>query len=362
MEIPFQITVPQDQIWQAVDRNVFGAWIQSNNDEANEFANNNYQLFSNCNKSLPLRFMNDNLPNQVPTSDITFWNPIFHRSTLKNTHVIETVDMFYKEHMQDTSRTCAILSGDWQVWIKLWNMVLSDKLKYGWMIPVPGEWHWTWHIIKAIYKLFYHTILLPFSQYIGFSSLDEEAVNFHYAEDFLTLVTLAVQQWISACLEAYRQRHNNFNPVLVTNWLHSIRKNKPVYELAYACIHYFIPYWQTRAAIKSNRADQMETWWRYWIHLFMATGKTNYSVMSIRFLWELHALHPTVKECYDLHRVVSLSGNKNSGLAYDHLNELVLMGIYIYYMLMLMIGEQVCKADEQITTNRTQNFLDKLGS
>ena len=199
-------------------------------------------------------------------------------------------------------------------------MVVQDPVKYNWMIPVPGEWHWTWHIIKGIYRMFYTTVLKPFSVILGFSSLDDEAVNFHYAEDFLEMVTIAIQKWIDSCLQNYSRHNNNFT---ITEWLHSIRRNKPAYELAYACIHYFIPYWETRAAIKANCAQDMDVWWRYWIHLFMATGKTNYSVMSIRFLWELKALHPTVRELYDQYRVVSLSGEKNSGIALDHMNEMV---------------------------------------
>jgi hypothetical protein len=36
------------------------------------------------------------------------------------------------------------------------------------------------------------------------------------------------------------------NPTLTpVQWLDSIISNQPAYELAYACIFYFIPYWVT---------------------------------------------------------------------------------------------------------------------
>ena len=323
VEVPFQLVVPTLDIWQLVDHHVFGAWIQSNNVEANQFANTNYNVFARRNKTVYLRFLNNHLIGGVPKSDVTFWKPIFHRSTLLNSDIQNTVDEFYKEHMKDTPRTCVVISGGWQVWVKLWNLVVNNPAKYKWMIPVPGEWHWTWHIIKGIYRLYFKTILFPFAKHTGFRTLDEEALNFHYAEDFLEMITIAIQKWIDLCLLDYAQRHNG--PILITNWLHSIRDNKSAYELAYTCIHYFIPYWETRAAIKANCAENMDIWWRYWIHLFLATGKTNYSVMSIRFLWELHAMHPTVRELYNQYRIVSLSGDDNSGLALDHLNELVIL-------------------------------------
>ena len=88
--------------------------------------------------------------------------------------------------------------------------------------------------------MYYDFILLPFSKMLGYRSLDKTVANFHYAEDFLEMVTIAIFLWVQ---KAYAKSQGN---ITITEWLHSIKKNRVAYELAYACIHYFIPYWLTR--------------------------------------------------------------------------------------------------------------------
>src|ERR1700761_6329806 len=112
------------------------------------------------------------------------------------------------------------------------------------MIPVPGEWHWTWHIIKGIFVLYYDSILLPCAKAMGYSTLDREAKNFHYAEDLLQIVTIGILGWIESCLPKLPAGFN------VIDWMHNLKQNKPLYEMVYACYYYFVPYWVTRAAIK----------------------------------------------------------------------------------------------------------------
>ena len=129
------------------------------------------------------------------------------------------------------------------------------------------------------------------------------------------MVTITVHNWITSCTQGFSGT--------VIDWLHSIKHNRHAYELAYACIHYFIPYWCTRAALKWNTMEDLQVWWRYWTHLFIATGKYNYSIMSIRYLWMLWALHPQVKALYDQHHVLSFSGEAGTGIPYDGVAEIV---------------------------------------
>ena len=76
---------------------------------------------------------------------------------------------------------------------------------------------------------FWKTILLPLSIILNYSTLNLTAEDFHYAEDFLQIVTLAIFKWCSKCME-------NIKINSPTDFLHSIRGNKPAYELTYALI------------------------------------------------------------------------------------------------------------------------------
>ena len=101
---------------------------------------------------------------------------------------------------------------------------------------VPGEWHWSWHILKGIFRKYHHTILWPLAKVMGYSSLDENVANFHYVEDFLEMVTIAIQKWVE-------ENYSKYPNKTIVEWLHSIKNtNRVGYELVYACIHYFIPY------------------------------------------------------------------------------------------------------------------------
>ena len=87
----------------------------------------------------------------------------------------------------------------------------------------------------AIFKIFGITILKLFADILGFSSLDLEANNFHYAENLLQIVAIVIMQQIKQCMQKIKIEN-------CTTWLHEIHNNKQAYELAYACIYYFIPY------------------------------------------------------------------------------------------------------------------------
>ncbi len=135
-------------------------------------------------------------------------------------------------------------------------------------------------------------------------------------------MTITISDWIAKCLDRLPTK------LSITNWLHSIKQNRIAYELAYACIHYFIPYFATRSALKWNLSTT-EKWWRYWTHLFMSTGKKNYSLLSLRFLWILKSLDPAIRDVYDKHNIFTFSGDERTGIALDGVVELVSITPYL---------------------------------
>lgn len=190
---------------------------------------------------------------------------------------------------------------------------VSSKI---WVIPVPGEWHWCWHILQGIFKIWGDYMFVPLSRTLNYLNLDVSARNFHYAEDFLQLVTLALIRLVSE-LTAF---HANCS---ITDLLTMYEQNSQVYQLVYLLSYYLCPYWLTRSAIKSGNSELINRMWRYWLHLFIATRKTNYTQLTIRFMWCMQCLHPQIVNIYNDHRVFSFSGEDSTGIAYDGVNELV---------------------------------------
>lgn len=321
MEVPHQLTgVTYENLWSDFDRNPFGKWLQPSPQWATNLANSNFQVFSARPHDRPLKFLYDGTPSFVPTSNVTFLPALPNLQTLTYEDIKIILNNFYNTWVKPFGRIFAIVSGDFQVWDRLFQLHRNNPEKYNWLIPVPGEWHWLWHILKGIYKMYYKTLLLPFSQILGYRSLDEKVLNFHYAEDLLQMVTIAIHKWIQESMQ-------NSN-LTVTQWLDRLQPNQPLYELVYACVFYFIPYWVTRAAIKWNKFADSLNWWRYWTHLFLAARKNNYCLMSIRFCMMLWSLHPDVRELYNNNRVISFSGDPGTGVPFDGICELVYISAY----------------------------------
>ena len=200
--------------------------------------------------------------------------------------VTRVLDSFWNQHIALSERIFSFVSVDQACFARVWGLKKLFPGKYSWIIPVPGEWHWTWHILQGIYRVWGTSMFLPLSCTLNYSTLDVTARNFHFAEDFLQLVTLAVIRIMSELMSF----HANCTPVQI---LAIYAKNLHVYELIHLLIYYLCPYWMTRSAIKSRNSTMINNMWRYWLHLFIATGKTNYTQLTIRFLWCMHKFAPS---------------------------------------------------------------------
>lgn len=202
-EIHISLDVRSENLWAPVNRADFGNWLQSNGDELVAFTHKNLSSFSSRSPHQQLKCLyQDQITGHVQLSDITYLKPLFNLQTLSYNDIEIVIDDFYQKYIVPTGRQFAVVVGDFQVWEKLFLLHVRQPVKYQWLIPMPGEWHWTWHIIIAIYKVYYDSILLPFAKLLGFLKLDPKAVNFHYAEDLLQMVTIAIHAWIVFCLAA----------------------------------------------------------------------------------------------------------------------------------------------------------------
>ena len=215
-----------------------------------------------------------------------------------------------------SERTFAFVSVDQACFALVWGLKKQFPRKFSWVIPVPGEWHWSWHILQAIYRMYGTYILLPLSRVLNYSNLDIKAQNFHFAEDFLQLVTIALIHFANELME-----HHAIDTA--TALLTMYADNSHVFELLNLLFYYLCPYWVTRSAIKSGNHVTINKMWQYWLHVFIAAQKTKYTQLTIRFLWILQSLHPDIVKIYNKHRVFSFSGEVNTGIPYDEVIELV---------------------------------------
>src|ERR1700728_3688783 len=155
VEVPDIVEVSASSLWKDVDRVVFGKWLCSSNDESLSWALKVWNKFDKRPKDKPLKECYRGTTSNVLKSDITILEPVVDRETLSYVDVQAVVDSLGEKYIFNSERTFAFLVGDQQVWIKLVLLKLRFPTQYHWMVPIPGGWHWTWHILKGIFLVYY---------------------------------------------------------------------------------------------------------------------------------------------------------------------------------------------------------------
>lgn len=226
VEILVEVEIHMDDLWTPIDKAQFRNWLQSTDNELVVDTNANWKLFSAHQKDKPLKLLYEGrAPDQVPKSDFIFLKPLIDLQTTSYDDIKANLEQFKAEYITAAGCQFAVVAGDFQVWDHLFQLHCKNPAEFGWLIPVLGEWHWTWHILKAIYQVYYTTILWPFAKLLGYHSLNIEADNFHYAEDFLEIVTLTTCKWINHCLLDHPGKS-------AIAWLEEIIENRIAYELS----------------------------------------------------------------------------------------------------------------------------------
>lgn len=306
------------ELWNLVEKADFVDFVSTDFDFAIEVAKNAWKGVKEVYKHTWLKFAHVDGTGCMKIGDLTILSPIIPCNTSTYKDVQEVLEKFFRKFVEGSERTFVFVNTDQACHALVWGLKMQFPSKFSWVVPVPGEWHWTWHILKGIFRIYGKSHFVPWSVQLNYSSLDVECKSFHYAEDFLQIVTLALVKFVKKLMKS----HQETDPLEL---LHMFHKHTTIYELIYMLIYYLCPYWFTRSAIKHGISAEMDKMWRYWLHLFICTRKWKYVQLTIRFLYILQSLHPSVAQLYNNFRVFSFSGEKGSGIPYDGLNELVMV-------------------------------------
>lgn len=307
---------PVETLLQPVDPVFFGHWIQNRADDVVLLANTCLTRLIKHPPSIPLKFAYTNSNSYVCKSDFIILPPEFDQTTKFRVDVVRTLANFHKEFIEPTGRTWAFCSGDQQTYAHLIAIKSQFPEKYKWVIPIVGEWHWTWHVLKGIFIVWGKYLILPLSQHLGLNKVDLEANNFHYAESILQTITIA-------CLKYMRFLMRIYNEKVPISLMHRLKPNSRVYELLYATIYYFGPYFIMRSALKFAKTEIIMQMWRYWLPLFVLTNKYNYAILTLRFTYMLHSFSEELADVFYQIRAFSFTGDAGSGIPIDGFNELV---------------------------------------
>ena len=318
-EIPRSLSIPAISLWKEYTKAAgvaFGNWLRMSDKDTINIANLTTTTIIGAIELGGLRFALEKGSSSINRAKMLILPPEINKSTAKYEDVAETLRKFFNAYIRGTSRTFALVSGDQQVFTLIWFLRLRFPTEFQWVVPIPGEWHWEWHILRGIFRLWGHYLLKPLSVILGYKNLDLTCKVFHYGEDFLEVVSIALCKWY----KVLQLKWPDHTPVQI---LHQIKPFSHAYELLYFFLWYVCPYWYTRAVLKVGNAAALTNMWRYWLHLFIATGKWKYAGLTIRFLWILDTINVDVKAVFDEFRTFSSSGAVGTGVAYDNMIEMV---------------------------------------
>lgn len=318
----FADPIPDSQpIWQEEDDDDFLDWCEMSFTIVNDIANNCYRALEDTVEEDQLKYTRYNPYSSIRRSDWVILPPQMGANVSSYDGTAEVLANFHRDHMVGTTRRFAFVSCDQAAFALVWNLRNRKPEKFGWVVPVPGEFHWHWHILKGIFRLYSDDILYPFATYINYPAFDPECNNFHKGEDFFQIVTLAIFPWIKEMMRLCRFEDLN-------ELLHHAHDNTHAYEIIYFFLYCVCPYWVSRGAVKNGNGPLLEDMWRYWMQLFITTGKFKYTQLTVIFMWIQRSLHPSIRDIYLNNRSFSFSGSPHTGVAFDGINEMVCMLAY----------------------------------
>ena len=85
-------------------------------------------------------------------SKLCFGNPVMDCLTGAYEDVDETLAVIKKYVLQTLGMRLAVVWGDQQSYSRMVHLAIAGEAEYAWMIPAPGEFHFTVHALMAIHK------------------------------------------------------------------------------------------------------------------------------------------------------------------------------------------------------------------
>ena len=319
LKIPRTLTITSGQIFKPYNTEEaikFARFLVPDYSKCINIANNAVTIITKAFHYQGLKFALKEQNSQLPNVKIFVLEPDFDKGTASYDDMLSALRKLYAEHVQYTACGFAMVNGDEQTFSRMWHIKLMHPEEFAWLIPVPGEWHWNLHILRGIFKVWGGYILSPIAKRLSYKKYKVEVPNFHNAEDFLEIVTFG----IGLLMKELQEFHPTKTPIGV---MHHYKQYSPIYEVLYLFNWYLCPYWHTRAALKSGNPALLNEMWRYWLGLFITAKKTRYCILTMRFLWLIRHLHPSLAKIFNDFRTFSFSGNPNTGIPIDGLNELV---------------------------------------
>ena len=169
------VFVPVNEIWFPIQKVPFVNFMHCDYDFANTTVTNAFKGANSISKHSWLKLAHVEGVCTLQKSDYIILDPLLNCNTATYQDVQVVLANFWDKYMKTTDHTFAFVFVDQACFARVWGLKKQYPRKYSWVIPIPGEWHWSWHILQGIFKIWGTTVLFPLSRILNFSNLDLKA-------------------------------------------------------------------------------------------------------------------------------------------------------------------------------------------
>lgn len=302
--------VRRGALWKHYDVDFFAAWVAESAEWCGDLARNTFQRVQRVAATFSLKMAGTEQDTPRLASKFLIQEPIFDCTTCSYKDIRYILSLYKARFIEKEGNKYLFLVGDEQTFTLMWMLRIRESEQFGWLIPMAGDFHWYWHVLQAIFRAWGKWLFVPIANLLGWDNFKDTAKVFEYSEDFFLLVSSAVLQIINEWMEQLGVED-------IFELSDATMNNGNIHALVYFAIYYIGPYWSARGAIKCGDHEMLEDCWKYFIHLFIATGKVKYARLSIRYLWVTQHLQDNLARQLWENRFMSFSGAAASSIALD---------------------------------------------
>lgn len=206
--------------------------------------------------------------------------------------------------------------GDEQTFDRMVKLKSQRPQQYWWLIPIPGEFHFTGHVLAAIYRLWWPQLLHSCSVYLQRRGVDRDwgMAQFNRHDEFMFIIITALHRWFEHvfgpdCLMnetrmRYLCRHNATSTLLL-DFMYCD-------GMPYAALRRLL-----RMSPSPRRRRIINLFYAYYCMRMRSVNKYLYSMLCVHYLFMVEHLHPALYRIWERVYTASILGTPGRSTPLD---------------------------------------------
>lgn len=212
--------------------------------------------------------------------------------------------------------------GDQQSYSRMAWLKRQEAADFGWLIPLPGEFHFAVHLLMAVHIVWRDALV---DKLITMSGVAQKTCGTPGKWDSVEKYDNFCFLYEALIVGIFTYLRSFIPPALLWNYdalRDAAEGNKGASILLEFLYEGALMWLAFRQSTRSNQGSNMDLIWQLSLPLFKATGKKLYASMCVDNTYVSESLLPSVRELWMEHRTCSQSGNPGRQIEWDRLQEI----------------------------------------